>query len=68
MILSTAQIRALRTAAHRASHFLCPVPGVHAASETALLGALRRKGLITADPSPRLTEDGLRAARETLVE
>ena len=56
--LSRAQIKALRKAANRVSGRLCPVVGVHAAAETALLAALLRRGLIVDGPAPRINEAG----------
>ena len=56
--LSRAQLKALKKAASRTSGCLCPVVGVHAAAETALLAALLRRGLIIDGPAPRISDVG----------
>lgn len=56
--LSKAQIKALAKAASRPSGCLCPIVGVHAAAETALLAALSRRGLIIDGPAPRISDAG----------
>ena len=42
-------MRALRKAASRERANICPIPGVHAAAETALIDALDRRGFIVWD-------------------
>lgn len=64
--LTRTQLRALRMAYARLQQtghaFICPIIGVHDAAETAVLNALRRRGLATTDPSPVATDEGLRVA------
>lgn len=55
--------RALKAAAARPRGTVCPIPGVHAAAETALLDAMLRRGLIEYDGQiPYISQAGYNAA------
>lgn len=59
MAISKAGMKALKRAAKRKRGNLCPVVGVHAAAETALLESLERRGLIYLDGIvPRISDAG----------
>lgn len=64
--LSEPMKRALVTAFKREHCTVCPIPGVRNAAETSLLQALRRRGLVTNDPAPRLTISGIFAANSLI--
>lgn len=49
--LSSAAIAALRTAANRERGNLCPIRGLRAAAEQALVDSLHRRGLVAYDRS-----------------
>jgi hypothetical protein len=57
-------IRALKAAAERPRGNMCPIAGVHAAAETALLKALADRGLIDAHEGliPMINRAGRNAA------
>jgi hypothetical protein len=60
--LSPAMLKALRKAASREHANICPVVGVHAAAEQALIDALDRRGMIAWDNdrkmAPRISDAG----------
>jgi hypothetical protein len=56
-------LKALKAAAARPRGTVCPIPGVHAAAEKALLDAMWRRGLIEYDgPIPYISKAGYSAA------
>jgi len=60
--MTSAQRRALETAASREHKNICPVRGIHAAAETAVIKALDRQGYIEWDGHvPRISQLGQRA-------
>lgn len=62
--LTPAMIRALAKAAERPRANICPIAGVHAAAEDALVDALDRRGMIAWDGgapnrgAPRISDAG----------
>lgn len=62
MALTRTQVVVIRRALHRPGHYVCPTPGLWAASQTAVLHSLRQLGLITQGLAPVLTEEGVAAA------
>lgn len=68
MTLTNTERRVLRHALARPEpHYVCPTPGLWAASQTAVLRSLWRKGLITADGAPTLTADGVAWAKTVTI-
>lgn len=68
--LSEAQMKALAKAASRERGNFCPIVGVRAAAETALLTALDKRGFVQWDSgtpfhgAPRITDAGRAAVAE----
>ena len=62
--LTPVQRRTLERAASRQRGNVCPMPGIHAAAQMAVIEALLRKGYITDNRIPFITEQG----RAALVE
>lgn len=57
--ISRAQREVLTRAAKRPGGFLCPTPGLWAASQTAVIRSLQLRGLATEDGSPVITDYGV---------
>lgn len=58
LILSRSQLLVLRGAARRASGCACPTARLRGAPQTAVLGALMDRGLVTREAAPRITLKG----------